>query len=220
MGALTPPGVGHRRHGGAAALLLLSWPALAAGRPHRGSMPRCRHARDARRLARDRALHGRDRRHREDSRAPRPPGQRLALVDGYVAEVPNEALAALAAADGVAGVHLDRPVGALLAPGPDNVARQRPAASPAARSSSPAPASASRSSTRGSRPGTTTSRASTPAARWSASASPALPTSRARPTRSPTATDTARTSPASSPDRVTTATASTRASRRVRICWC
>ena len=38
--------------------------------------------------------------------------------------------------------------------------------------------------------------------------------------RSPTATATARTSPASSPDRGTTATASTRAWRRVRTCWC
>ena len=48
------------------------------------------------------------------------PGQRLALVDGYVAEVPNDALEALAADPGVAGVHLDRPVGALLAPGAGN----------------------------------------------------------------------------------------------------
>jgi serine protease AprX len=45
------------------------------------------------------------------------PGQRLALVDGYVAEIPNDALEALAAEAGVAGVHLDRPVGALLSPG-------------------------------------------------------------------------------------------------------
>ena len=38
-------------------------------------------------------------------------------MDGYVAEVPNSALEALADDPGVAGVHLDRPIGALLAPG-------------------------------------------------------------------------------------------------------
>ena len=67
-------------------------------------------------------------------------GQRLALVYGYVAEVPNDALEALAAAEGVAGVHLDRPVGALLAPGAAT-APVTPGAFHRARSTSLAPAS-------------------------------------------------------------------------------
>ena len=99
-------------------LTLLSWPALAAGRPQsrldrtlatRAGQPgvsrvivRSTGAADV--TTRIRAAGGRM-------------GQRLALVDGYVAEVPNNALEALAADPGVAGVHLDRPVGALLAPG-------------------------------------------------------------------------------------------------------
>ena len=99
-------------------LTLLSWPALAAGRPQsrldrtlatRAGQPgvsrvivRSTGAADV--TTKIRAAGGRM-------------GQRLALVDGYVAEVPNNALEALAADPGVAGVHLDRPVGALLAPG-------------------------------------------------------------------------------------------------------
>ena len=116
MGALT------RRILGVAAtlllLLLFSWPALAAGRPlprlDRELASRAGTAGVSRVIVRGsgvsdvaervRAMRGR-------------PGQRLALVDGYVAEVPNDMLAALAADPAVAGVHLDRPVGALLAPG-------------------------------------------------------------------------------------------------------
>ena len=102
-------------------LTLLSWPALAAGRPQsrldatlatRAGGPgisrvivRSTGVGDV--TAKIRAHRGRA-------------GQRLALVDGYVAEVPNDALEALAADPGVAGVHLDRPVGALLAPGGGN----------------------------------------------------------------------------------------------------
>jgi serine protease AprX len=102
-------------------LLLLSWPAHAAGRPQsrldatlktRAGQPgvsrvivRSTGATDV--TVKIRAHRGRT-------------GQRLALVDGYVAEVPNDVLEALAASEGVAGVHLDRPVGALLAPGAGN----------------------------------------------------------------------------------------------------
>ena len=119
---------GSRRVIGIAATLLLltllSWPALAAGRPQsrldrtlaaRAGSPgvsrvivRSTGATDV--IAKIRAYRGHT-------------GQRLALVDGYVAEVPNDALEALAADPGVAGVHLDRPVGALLAPGGGNGGR-------------------------------------------------------------------------------------------------
>ena len=122
MGALT-----RRAIGVAATLLLLllfSWPALAAGR----------------RVSRlDATLAGRagqagvsrvivrgtgtgDLPARVSARRGRL-GMRLALVDAYVAEVPNDALDALAADPAVAGVHLDRPVGALLSPGAEHAAR-------------------------------------------------------------------------------------------------
>ena len=108
-------------------LTLLSWPALAAGRPQsrldatlatRAGQPGVSRVIVRSTGATD--VTAKIRAHRGQA------GQRLALVDGYVAEVPNDALEALAAADGVAGVHLDRPVGALLAPGAGNGARQRP----------------------------------------------------------------------------------------------
>ncbi|MBK5298644.1 MAG: S8 family serine peptidase [Vicinamibacteria bacterium] len=102
-------------------LTLLSWPALAAGRPpsrldatlaSRAGGPGI-----SRVIVRSTGVGdvtAKIRAHRGHA------GQRLALVDGYVAEVPNDALEALAADPGVAGVHLDRPVGALLAPGGGN----------------------------------------------------------------------------------------------------
>ena len=50
-----------------------------------------------------------------------PPGARLGaklqIVDAYVADVPNDQLEALSLDPGVAGVHLDRPVAALLSAG-------------------------------------------------------------------------------------------------------
>ncbi len=106
-------------------LLLLSWPALAAPRTSRlDSALASRAGRPgvSRVIVRGsgtgdvtlrvRALRGRA-------------GQRLALVNGYVAEVPNESLALLAADPSVAGVHLDRPVGALVAPGESGAAASR-----------------------------------------------------------------------------------------------
>ena len=102
-------------------LTLLSWPAFAAGRPQsrldatlatRAGQPGVSRVIVRSTGATD--VTAKIRAHRGQA------GQRLALVDGYVAEVPNDALEALAAADGVAGVHLDRPVGALLAPGAGN----------------------------------------------------------------------------------------------------
>ena len=113
--------VGFRRAIGILATLLLltllSWPALAAGRAQsrldRTLATRAGQSGVSRVIVRStgagdvavriRAFGGRA-------------GQRLALVDGYVADVPNEALEALAADPGVAGVHLDRPVAALLTP--------------------------------------------------------------------------------------------------------
>ncbi len=126
MGALTRLRRGFgaqalRRAVGIAATLLLlalfSWPALAAGRPtsrldatlaSRAGTPGTSRVIVRSTGAGD--LTTKIRAHR--GRA----GQRLALVNGYVAEVPNDALAALAADPDVAGVHLDRPVGALLSP--------------------------------------------------------------------------------------------------------
>ena len=97
-------------------MALLSWPAFAAGRPHRlDKTLRTRVAQPGVSRVIVRSAGGdvteRIRGHRGVA------GRRLALVDGYVAEVPNDALEALANDPGVAGVHLDRPVGALLAPG-------------------------------------------------------------------------------------------------------
>ena len=116
---------GARRAIGIAATLLLltllSWPALAAGRPQsrldatlatRAGGPGV-----SRVIVRSNGttdIAAKIRAHRGH------PGQRLALVDGYVADIPNDALEALAADPGVAGVHLDRPVGALLTPGTGN----------------------------------------------------------------------------------------------------
>ncbi len=98
-------------------LMLFSWPAFAAGRPE-ARLDKALRTRVAtpgvsrvivRSAGGDVSLKIRGFRGRT--------GQRLSLVDGYVAEVPNDQLEALALDPGVAGVHLDRPVGALLAPG-------------------------------------------------------------------------------------------------------
>ena len=118
MGALT-----RRAIGIVATLLLLtllSWPAFAAGRQSRLDAilaTRSGQPGVSRVIVRSTGatdVTAKIRAHRGQA------GQRLALVNGYVAEVPNDALEALAAADGVAGVHLDRPIGALLAPGAGN----------------------------------------------------------------------------------------------------
>ncbi len=115
-------------------LTLLSWPALAAGRPQsrldatlatRAGQPGVSRVIVRSTGATD--VTAKIRAHRGQA------GQRLALVDAYVAEVPNDALAALAAADGVAGVHLDRPVGALLTPGAGNGAGNSQGVSSSAR---------------------------------------------------------------------------------------
>ena len=96
-------------------LMLMSWPAFAQGRPHprldaalaarAGSQGTSRviirGAASADLDARVRAAKGRT-------------GARLELVGGLVAEVPNAELASLAADPAVAGLHLDRPVSALL----------------------------------------------------------------------------------------------------------
>jgi serine protease AprX len=113
MGALT------RRRVGALAtfllLMLMSWPAFAQGRPpvrldselarragsEGTSRVIIRGAASADLSARVRGAKGRT-------------GARLDLVGGLVAEVPNAELAALAADPAVAGLHLDRPVTALL----------------------------------------------------------------------------------------------------------
>ncbi len=119
MGALTRRAIGIA----ATLLTLLSWPALAAGRPQsrldatlatRAGQPGVSRVIVRSTGATD--VTAKIRAHRGQA------GQRLALVDAYVAEVPNDALSALAAADGVAGVHLDRPVGALLTPGAGKLA--------------------------------------------------------------------------------------------------
>ena len=136
-----------------------------------------------------------------------------------MAEIPNDALEALAADAGVAGVHLDRPVGALLAPG----------------AGLPGPRSDAQSSSALDFTGAGVGVAVIDSGLTSwhddlarVDAGRALVGQRvvgfadftSTTTRSPTATVTARTSPASSPDRVTTARASTQASRRAHTCWC
>ena len=143
MGALTHlqrgfGAAGLRRAVGIAATLLLltllSWPAFAAGRPQsrldatlatRAGQPGVSRVIVRSTGATD--VTAKIRAHRGQA------GRRLALVDAYVAEVPNDALEALAAADGVAGVHLDRPVGALLAPGAGNGAGKAQGVSSSAR---------------------------------------------------------------------------------------
>ena len=202
-------------------LTLLSWPALAAGRPQsrldatlatRAGQPGVSRVIVRSTGATD--VTAKIRAHRGQA------GQRLALVNGYVAEVPNDALEALAAADGVAGRASGPACRRAVGAGCRQRRRQRQG-----RFIERARLHWRWRRCRGDRlgahflarrPGARRRRA----ARWSASASWALPISRARPARSPTATVTARTSPESSRDRVTTATASSRAWRRVRICWC
>ena len=97
-------------------LALFSWPALAApnGRAKldRALGSRVGAAGTSRVIVRAAAagdIEARVRLHRGRSRG------RLGLVGGYVADVPNDALTALAADPAVASVHLDRPVAALLA---------------------------------------------------------------------------------------------------------
>ena len=98
-------------------LALFSWPAFAAG--PRGRLDRALAAR-AGQAGTSRvivsAAAGADVAPRVNALRGRL-GNRLALVEGYVADVPNDALAALAADPAVAGVHLDRRIGALPWPG-------------------------------------------------------------------------------------------------------
>ncbi len=114
MGALTRRAIGVLAT--LVLLLLFSWPAFAAGRPSRLDKTlktRASQPGVSRVIVRSAGGDVSQKIHAFRGRT----GERLSLVDGYVAEVPNEALEALAADPGVAGVHLDRPVGALLAPG-------------------------------------------------------------------------------------------------------
>lgn len=96
-------------------LALFSWPAFAApnGRSKldRALTSRAGTAGTSRVIVRAAGgdVESRVRVHRGRSRA------RLNLVGGYLADVPNDALAALAADPAVASVHLDRPVTPLLA---------------------------------------------------------------------------------------------------------
>jgi serine protease AprX len=120
MGALSL-----RRVVGAAAtitlLTLFSWPAFAGPRPRLDRALTARAGQPGSSRVIVRAAAGKDasttvRIHRGR------PGARLALVGAYVAEVPNDALSALAADPDVESVHLDRPVAPLLAPGGESAA--------------------------------------------------------------------------------------------------
>ena len=131
--------------------------------------------------------HRRRRRHRPTIRALRGrAGQRLALVNGYVAEVPNDVARAAGGRRSVSPACTSIVRSARCWRRASRSSGGQPAARRERASPSPAPASASRSSTPASPPGTTISRASIPAARWWASVSSALPTSPARPVASPT----------------------------------
>jgi serine protease AprX len=113
MGALSRRGVGALA--AFLLLLLMSWPAFAEGRPSgrldKELATRAGSGGTSRVIIRASGSADLDARVRASGgRA----GARLGLVRGLVAEVPNSELAALANDPGVAGVHLDRPVRALL----------------------------------------------------------------------------------------------------------